>query len=77
MISKGMKNSGYNITKALDNRLHFTCAALKIYLLLTPDIVEAGFIMVYILSPDDVLESCGLGMIGVLAPGGGPPGGPP
>ena len=44
---------------------------------LTPDIVEEGFIMVYMLSPDEVFESCGLGMIGVLAPGGGPPGGPP
>merc|ERR1712020_304989 len=44
---------------------------------MSPDIVEAGFIIVYILSPEDVFESCGLGMIGVLAPGGGPPGGPP
>ena len=48
-----------------------------VLMLLTPDMVEAGFIIVYILSPEDVLESCGLGMIGVLAPGGGPPGGPP
>ena len=42
----------------------------------SPDIVEAGFIMVYILSPEEVLESWGLGIMGVLDPGGGP-GGPP
>ena len=47
------------------------------FMKLTPDIVEEGFIMVYMLSPDEVFESCGLGIIGVLAPGGGPPGGPP
>ena len=46
---------------------------------LTPDIADVGFIIGYILSPDDVFESCGLGMIGVLepGPGGPPPGGPP
>ena len=43
---------------------------------MSPDMVDDGFIMVYMLSPDEVLESCGLGIIGVLAPGGGPPGGP-
>ena len=44
---------------------------------MSPDMVEAGFIMVYMLSPDDVFESWGLGIMGVLDPGGGPPGGPP
>ena len=46
---------------------------------LTPDIADVGFIIGYMLSPDDVFESCGLGMIGVLepGPGGPPPGGPP
>ena len=44
---------------------------------ISPDIVEAGFIIVYIDSPDDVFESWGLGIMGVLDPGGGPPGGPP
>ena len=49
------------------------------YFELTPDIADVGFIIGYILSPDDVFESCGLGMIGVLepGPGGPPPGGPP
>ena len=47
--------------------------------MLTPDIADVGFIIGYILSPDDVFESCGLGIIGVLepGPGGPPPGGPP
>ena len=46
---------------------------------LTPDIADVGFIIGYMLSPDEVFESCGLGMIGVLepGPGGPPPGGPP
>ena len=49
------------------------------HFVLTPDIADVGFIIGYILSPDDVFESCGLGMIGVLepGPGGPPPGGPP
>jgi hypothetical protein len=48
------------------------------FIILTPDIADVGFIIGYI-SPDDVFESCGLGMIGVLepGPGGPPPGGPP
>ena len=55
------------------------CEQKTHYFELTPDIADVGFIIGYILSPDDVFESCGLGMIGVLepGPGGPPPGGPP
>ena len=59
------------ICNDLNSNLIILCDYLKNirYFDLTPDIADVGFIIGYILSPDDVFESCGLGMIGVLEPG--------